>query len=52
MDTMMIDVGPLRNPLGKVVTVLGDVPGCTLVDYINITGETAARLLCSLKLAE
>jgi alanine racemase len=49
MDNFTVDVGGLKNPLGKVITIVGDVSGCTLNDYLNVIDYTTARILCSIK---
>jgi alanine racemase len=50
MDNTMIDVDGISNPLGKSVTIIGDMLGATLMDYVKMTGHSEPRLLCSIRL--
>jgi len=49
MDTVAIDVSDVCSPIGKTVTITGDMPGARIVDFINQSGLSGATYLCSLK---
>jgi alanine racemase len=49
MDNFMIDVSAAENPLGKTVTVIGKQNGVRLIDHINHTGQSGAKILTSLR---
>lgn len=48
MDAFMIDVTDIETPLGKEVTIVGDLPGITIMEQMDKTGAVTCDFLCGL----
>lgn len=49
MDTIIIDVTGIRNPLGKRVTIIDEQSGLTLMEIARNTKTIVCNMLCSFK---
>ena len=50
MDSLMVDITGVKNPNAKRVTILGAMDGVQIMDYVNASGHSGARILTSLRL--
>ena len=48
MDTIIIDVTGVKNPIGKTVTIIGERKGLTIMEIARNTHTIACSILCSL----
>ena len=47
MDTIMVDVTGVKNPIGKTVTIIADKKGLALMDIAKSTHTIVCNILCS-----
>ena len=48
MDSLMIDVTQIKNPLGKTATLIGEAPGLTIMELAKSSDTIACDLFCGM----
>ena len=49
MDTMILNVTDIPNPLGQTVRIIGDAPGITIMEHARNSNSVTCDILCGMR---